>query len=70
LLDCYGRFDRTYPLVKQWLGEITAPSHVFARDDSGHLREWWWEPDTGWHLEDLSAAVGGQLISGNPDSGN
>jgi len=66
LLDTYGRFDLTYPLVKQWLGEITTPSHVFARDDSGHLREWWWGPDTGWHLEDLSAAVGGQLISGDP----
>jgi hypothetical protein len=69
LLNFYGRFDRTYPLVKQWLGETRA-THVFVRDDSSHLREWWWEPDTGWHSEDLSAAVGGQLISGDPDSGN
>ncbi len=39
--------------------------HIFARDTNNHLREWW-KTDGGWHLEDLSLAVGGQTIVSDP----
>jgi hypothetical protein len=43
-LDCYGRFDLTYPLVKQWLGEvkaiITVPQPCSMLNDSSATFEW------------------------------
>jgi len=40
--------------------------HVFARNTNGHLIEWWWTPQNGLHIENLTAVVGGQTIAGDP----
>ena len=40
--------------------------HVFVRDSNNNLLERWWTADSGWHLENLSLAVGGQTIASNP----
>lgn len=44
LLDFYGRFDRVYPMVKQWLGEtrstITAPTPCSTLTSSSATFKW------------------------------
>ncbi len=40
--------------------------HVFVRDTNNNLLERWWTVDSGWHLENLSFAVGGQTIASKP----
>jgi hypothetical protein len=40
--------------------------HVFVRATNNNLLERWWTADSGWHLENLSFAVGGQTIASNP----
>ncbi len=42
--------------------------HVFVRDTNNNLLERWWTADSGWHLENLSLAVGGQTIASKPIS--
>lgn len=60
LLDCYGRFDRTYPLVKQWLGEtrsmITAPTPCSTLTSSLVTFKW---TDVGAPLYHLSVGTRG-----------
>lgn len=46
--------------------EMNGTIHIVARDTNGHLREWWGTPESGWHLEDLSAIFNGEKIAGNP----
>jgi hypothetical protein len=40
--------------------------HVFARNTDGDLIEWWWTPEHGLHIENLTIAVGEQTIVGDP----
>ena len=60
LLNFYGRFDRTYPLVKQWLGEtratITAPTPCSTLTSSSVTFKW---TDVGAPLYHLSIGTRG-----------
>lgn len=46
-------------------GRNSAFEHLFMRDENNQLRELWWTSDFS-RLENLSAAVGGQKIAGDP----
>jgi len=62
LLNFYGRFDRTYPLVKQWLGSIpvfrfwsdTQQAHFYTIDEEEKEYVIATYPDNVWRYEGIA----------------
>jgi hypothetical protein len=50
-----------------YMFDAQGTQHVVYQGSDSHIHELWWEPQNGWHHNDLSAAVNAPAAAGPPD---